>query len=185
MEEQNDKNNQEKQYQALVDFFKKDIEIKTTLINIVPKSTDEYNEESRLEYLDKIFSELKNIENQFNEIIKNFNIENKLKDSFKTYFDKIKKEISELGYGSNHKKLQEIYQKIFTDMKPELLEKTKEIFRGYASENGGLEEIPNIINEVGSINELLHVTHSSIVNDDILLESMPIKESKKIRKDVI
>lgn len=38
----------ENQYKALVDFFKKDIEIKTTLMNLVPKSTDEYSEDSRM-----------------------------------------------------------------------------------------------------------------------------------------
>lgn len=168
----------EERYKALVDFFKKDIEIKTTLMNLAPKSIDEYSEESRMDYLDRLFYELNEIEFNFKTIVKNFNIGFQLENSFKTYFDRIKKELSELGYGNRHESLQKIYQKIFTNMKPELLEKTKQTFCGYTM-FGGLEAVSSMMDDVGSINELLHITHSSIINDEELLESMPIIGTKK------
>lgn len=63
-------------------------------------------------------------------------------------------------------------------MKPELLEKTKQTFCGYTM-SGGLGAVPSMMDDVGSINELLHITHSSIINDERLLESMPIIGTKK------
>lgn len=44
---------------------------------------------------------------------------------------------------------------------------------------GGLGATSSMINDVESINELLHITHSSIINDDELLQSMPVLETKK------
>lgn len=168
----------EEQYKALVDFFKKDIEIKTTLMNLAPKSIDEYSEDSRMDYLDRLFSELKDMEFKFKAIVRNFNMELQLENSFNIYFDKAKKELSELGYGYRHESLQKIYQRVFTDMKPELLEKAKQTFCGYTM-FGGLGAVSSMIDDVGSINELLHITHSSIINDEELLESMPIIGTKK------
>ncbi len=115
-------------YKALVDFFKKDMEIKTDLMNLAPKPIDEYNEDSRMDYLDRLFSGLKDMEFKFKAIVRSFNMEEQLEDSFNTYFDRAKKELSELGYGSKNESLQKIYQKIFADMKPELLEKAKQTF---------------------------------------------------------
>ena len=73
------------------------------------------------------------------------------------------------------------YQKFikkYTDMKPQLVEKAKNTFVGYTF-YGGLSATSRIINEVGSINELLHIMHSSIINDQDLLQSMPIIGTKK------
>ncbi len=168
----------EEQYRALVDFFKKDIEIKTDLINLSPESIDEYSEDSRMNYLDKLFTELKNMEFKFKEIAKNLNMGLQSENSLNTYFERATDTLSKLAYGYNRESLQEIYQKVFTDMKPELLERTKQTFRGYTMQ-GGLKAIPSIINDVDSINELLHIVHSSIINDEELLQSMPILETKK------
>ena len=49
-EESQEKKQREEQYKALVDFFKEDSQIKNTLMSIAPKASDEYNEDSRMEY---------------------------------------------------------------------------------------------------------------------------------------
>ena len=172
-----DINRRQQQYKALVDFFKKDMEIKTDLINLAPNPIDEYSEDSRMDYIDKLFSELKDMEFKFKSILKNFNMESQLQDVFNAYFDKSKNELSELGYGSKHESLIKIYHKIFADIKPDLIEKAKQTFGGYKVQ-GGMEAIPTLMNDVGTINELLHITHSSIINDDKLLQSMPILGTK-------
>lgn len=168
----------EEQYKALVDFFKKDIEIKTTLMNLAPKPIDEYSEESRMDYLARLFSELNVIEFKFKTIARKFNAGVQLENSFKDYFDRVKNELAELGYGGRHESLEKIYQKIFTAMKPELVEKAKQTFCGYTM-FGGLGAVSSMMDDVGSINELLHITHSSIINDEELLKSMPLIGTKK------
>ena len=155
-EESQEKKQREEQYKALVDFFKEDSQIKNTLMSIAPKASDEYNEDSRMEYLEQLYSELNNIEFKVMGILKNFNMESVLAESYKEYFKKAKENFSELGYGSQHENLSKIYQKIFTDMKPQLVEKAKNTFAGYTF-YGGLSGTSRIINEVGSINELLHI----------------------------
>lgn len=179
MDEENlEKEQREEKYKALVDFFKKDSQIKQTLMSIAPKASDEYNEDSRMEYLEKLYSELNDIEFKVMGILKNFNMESMLAQNYKEYFKKAKENFSELGYGSQHESLSKIYQKIFTNMKPELIEKAKNTFVGYTF-YGGLSATSGIINDVGSVNELLHVMHSSIINDQDILQAMPIIGTKK------
>ena len=170
-----------KPYGLILKSTQKLIENNMTYRNIKNKgldNSDEYNEDSRMEYLEQLYSELNNIEFKVMGILKNFNMESVLAESYKEYFKKAKENFSELGYGSQHENLSKIYQKIFTDMKPQLVEKAKNTFAGYTF-YGGLSGTSRIINEVGSINELLHIMHSSIINDQDLLQSMPIIGTKK------
>lgn len=104
-EESQEKKQREEQYKALVDFFKEDSQIKNTLMSIAPKASDEYNEDSRMEYLEQLYSELNNIEFKVMGILKNFNMESVLAESYKEYFKKAKENFSELGYGSQHENL--------------------------------------------------------------------------------
>ena len=108
-EESQEKKQREEQYKALVDFFKEDSQIKNTLMSIAPKASDEYNEDSRMEYLEQLYSELNNIEFKVMGILKNFNMESVLAESYKEYFKKAKENFSELGYGSQHENLSKIY----------------------------------------------------------------------------
>lgn len=62
--------------------------------------------------------------------------------------------------------------------------KSQKYFAGYTF-YGGLSGTSRIINEVGSINELLHIMHSSIINDQDLLQSMPIIGTKKMNLVII
>ena len=90
-EESQEKKQREEQYKALVDFFKEDSQIKNTLMSIAPKASDEYNEDSRMEYLEQLYSELNNIEFKVMGILKNFNMESVLAESYKEYFKKARK----------------------------------------------------------------------------------------------
>ena len=117
-----DINRRQQQYKALVNFFKTDMKIKTKLINLAPNPMDEYNEESRIDYLNKLFSELRDMEFKFKLILKDFNMESQLQDAFNSYFDKSKNEFIELGYGKKNVSLEEVYRKIFADLKPDLVE---------------------------------------------------------------
>lgn len=173
---EDNKTRQEK-YKALIYFFNKDFEIKEALINMAPNTNNEFSEESRIEYLDKLYKEIEDFEFAFNNIANGFKNKS-LKESYKKYFKRIKEKFTELSYGSKDISLSQIYKNIFTEMKPELVEQTKQIFYGYGLQNN-FDLVPNIIEKVDSINELLHITHASVINNEELFKSMPIIDNKE------
>ena len=51
----------EEKYQKIEIFFKKDLEIKQILNAIIPTETDFYDEESKINYADKLIKEIEKI----------------------------------------------------------------------------------------------------------------------------
>ena len=63
----------EKNYEALKKFFKSDVKIKETMLNLAPNGMEDYDEESRIKYTDKLYDTLRDLEVEFIDISQNFN----------------------------------------------------------------------------------------------------------------
>ena len=59
-------------FEKLKSFFNSDIRIKNSLLDLAPTEKDNYDEESRIEYIDRLYKELKYMEFEFLKICKNF-----------------------------------------------------------------------------------------------------------------
>lgn len=97
-------------------------------------------------------------------------------ENIKTHFDKAREEFLVSRYEPGV--IQKLYRKQFSDMSPKLIEDVKGTFIGYA---GSRRKIGNLIGMSGSINEILHVMHSYITNNEGMLQELPVIAVKENR----
>jgi len=144
-------------------FLSNDLKIKKILYDLEPKESYKYNNDSCIEYGNKLYSAIDDIEFYMLQIANNF-FPNE-EQYCKKYFTALKSELLKFGYDFN--KLSNFYQVCLSNMREEFVNKVGENCVGYTMFNGVS------FNEAKSINELLHLMHQSIVNDETVLQSMP------------
>lgn len=167
----------EEKYQKIENFFKKDLEIKQILNAIIPTETDFYDEESKINYADKLIKEIEKINFLINQIISDFNIPAHIKETFATKIKQIEQNIngSEFYNTLNQgllKTLQYIKSNI-GNLRPEFVDSVRKGLKGYYLFYGENVETPI------TINEFLHYIHSYIINNEKFYEDIPEIKSKK------
>ena len=164
-----------KNYELLKDFFLKDIEIKKIIYNMRPPLEIVLNDEYLIKYTDKVYKELNYIIDSFQEIIRNFDmnfLENRFEDLKKNWLDIF------INCKTNLSRLESFYKLYVTLMKKDLIDSVKKEYIGYCYRSH--EESVSLIQ---SINEMLHVMHSYIINNDNIYESLNIKQFKKLNNN--
>lgn len=160
----------------LMHFFKTDTMIKRSLIiNAPPSVGDAYNAESLIKYSDKLEDEIKYIFSQIKCVIKNFYND----PDILSFVDKMKANITEnLAHScGNLTLLRKFYNDYLTDMSEELIDEVRESFVGYSIFYGISVDM---LKNVKTLNELLHVIHTAIVNDEKIYQSINVIGSKDI-----
>lgn len=164
-------NEKEKMLENLISFFKTDMKIKEGIVELVPSEFDCCNEDCLNKYADKLYKSLKEFEIQFEKIEDDFGFDDTIKEATKRYFERTRNAFELSKYDEEN--IRGLYIHKFLEMTPQLIEDTKEECYGY-----NLSNIAGVIDEVNSINELLHVYHSYIENNEKILQSTPKIESK-------
>lgn len=160
-------------FNKFVDFCKKDTNIKQTLANLAPTESDFYGDAS-IAYSDKLYKGFQDIQSDLGDIMQNFYPSDTIEDRLKG----IKNDT--ISAGADPWKLQRCYQDDFTAMSPDFNTKVRQNTIGYSTKN------PHELDQdAHSINEMLHLVHSSIVNNEDTLQSLPILESKNNEYDTI
>ncbi|MGN1299232.1 MAG: hypothetical protein ACI4UE_04550 [Candidatus Scatovivens sp.] len=177
MEENSKENNEDykknRLFEGLKNFFQVDMKIKESLLQLAPSEIDDYNEETRIEYTDKLYRNLKELETEFINCIQELKFESSIKEAIESHFNKARESFLISRYDSGT--IRKLYAEQFSDMNPKLIEEVKEKCVGYTLR----KDLGNLIDKSKSINELLHVMHSFITNDDKLLQSMPVIATKE------
>ena len=163
----------EKVLQNLNSFFETDMKIKEVLIKLAPNDMDEYNEESRMNYIEKLDKELDYIQFEMQGILKNFKLGECAQTAINQYFTQIKNKLllDKYQQGICH----EIYSKYFANMDANFVECVKEECVGYTL----TKDLSNLINKSTTINELLHAIHSYITNDEQILKAVSVLGQKE------
>ena len=164
------KNNltEQKNLETLKNFIKTDLSIKNDLLELAPNKTDNFDESSKINYIDKLYKSLKDLEFDFKSSLKGFNFDNKINESLTEFFNKEKEKLAISNY--NNINCNEIYQNNFSDMSKTFIEDVKKTFVGYTSFNEN--DLNTSIKEAKTINELLHTCHSYIMNNQSILSSI-------------
>lgn len=149
-------------------FFNNDLKVKKILHELEPKESYKYNNDSCIEYGNKLYKSIEDIEFYIIQISNKF-FPNE-EQYCKNYFTALKSELLKVGYDFN--KLSHFYNICLANMSEQLKNKIGENCVGYTIFSGVS------FNEAKSINELLHLMHQSIVNDETILHSMPQLGSK-------
>ncbi len=149
--------------QKLEDFFKYDLKIKEELHKSAPD--DRYKNDIGYvsKYSDLLNETLKNLEFYMEKISKaiNFDYNDYLEKLFKTLNEKLKE------CGLNYSKLKAFYNVCLSDMSEELIKKTKTEYIGFSMFNTYLN-----LHGASSINEILHVMHSYVMNNEEIYQSI-------------
>ncbi len=150
-------------------FFLLDAKIKWELYNGVHDENFIERDDDGIKYGDKLFRLANECEKDFIRIAKCLNIDFTLIHDF---FETIRIEIINSNYKMDV--LKDIYRRRFYDMSDKLIDEVKSTCIGYVMFRG----ITGLINKCNSVNEMLHVFHSYIVNNEYFYESMPKLKSK-------
>ena len=159
---------EQKNLETLKNFIKTDLSIKNDLLELAPNKTDNFDESSKINYIDKLYKSLKDLEFDFKSSLKGFNFDNKINESLTEFFNKEKEKLAIGNY--NNINCNEIYQNNFSDMSKTFIEDVKKTFVGYTSFNEN--DLNTSIKEAKTINELLHTCHSYIMNNQSILSSI-------------
>ena len=162
--------NKMKNLEAMKEFFERDMKIKETLMSLAPTEADDYDELSRMEYVDKLEKGLDSLEYDTLASIKKFGFGEELNNTIREYFANKKKSMAVGKYEAGI--CQKIYNSEFASMSENFIEEVKEGFVGYAFFSNP-SKLPGFVKKAKTVNELLHSIQSSIVNNDEILESMP------------
>lgn len=155
-------------------FFSVDTKIKKEIYDIAPQSLKGYIDETSIsEYTDKlndsliyILSELKCVAlDVFGKESSIFNKVCYLEQDIKTNF---------YSCGFDIEKLKSFYQKYISNMEPSFIDDVKRSYIGYYFGGGGVSPLK----KASTINEILHLMHSRIINNEGLLQSIPLLNEK-------
>ena len=154
-------------------FFKLNMEIKKLMFKCAPNDTDNYNIDFRIKYGDKLYFALEDMLDYFKKLFNILNI-NHLNNDLENFFKNLQSELFKCDYNFN--KLKAFYQTRFSNMDLNLINKVKETFVGYSLFNS----IESVFSDAKTINELLHVLHSYILNNENIYQSMPLLVEREI-----
>lgn len=156
-----DKNN----LQKLQNFMVIDKKVKEEIIKICPPSESEaYNEASIIKYADYTYNILKYIFAELKTIAIDFNSElflNKIKEMEEKILDEF------MSCSQDLNKLRVFYRDTITDMSKDLVDSVKKECVGYKLDNTPIESI----RKTKTMNELLHVIHCYIMNNEYIYQS--------------
>lgn len=155
-------------------FFKYNLNIKQILHQVVPKKENKYNQDYLIEYSDQLEKALNDIEYYLSSILEKFNFPDNDKRYFNQFIKALKQELINIGYDFN--KLNNFYETFFSNMNEDLVNEVGENCFGYSLQGGVT------LSKAKSINELLHIVHQTIVNNENNLNSLP-KLGQKINID--
>ena len=154
-------------------FFSVDTRIKKEMYNMCPPTNQGYvDRDSLVSYTNDvndsliyIFSELKSI------AVDLFPKEPEFLDKVKYLEKYIKKSFYKCGTDIN--KLRLFYRNLVSNMKPEFIDTVKDECVGYSR-----LEVDGSLAMAESINEILHLFHSYVLNNNMILSSVPVLAAK-------
>lgn len=158
---------------AFKNFFKTDLRIKRELMDAAPSPADDYDEASRMDYVDTAYRTFKDFRADFAGIARDFHLEGVASDATNAFFQRGAEHFAPGNYGSGI--TEKLYREEFTDLRPDFVEKVKDECVGYTF--GG--NLHALIEDSRTVNELLHAYHSYIMNSEGILQGVPAVVEKE------
>lgn len=161
-----------KNFKKIENFFKIDLIIKNLINNTFPNNADRNNPSEIISYVQKLNDTIDRIELLFLRIVRSFEFGSNIEEYIENTFKKYQQQVLECGY--NYYRLEQTFIKMFTSMSPELVKKVNEEIIGYSC----FIDLEDILSQSTSINEILHVFHTYVVNNENILQSSMMQLEK-------
>ena len=147
-----------KEIKKLKLFFKYDLEVKRILNEIVPLEQYAYNNDSVIKYNELLFKAFKSFKFYFSKMVKLLNYNNIEQKNLINLLNKIEEKL--ICCSMNFYEMSKFYNENFSGMRKELVDYVRENCIGYTiNRNVSLDKAE-------TINELLHIIHQTVVNDE-------------------
>ena len=157
-------------------FFELDLVIKEMISNSFPNILDKNDIDELEAYEKKLTSMLNKIELYLYRIVKLLNLNEDYDKQIEALFESYRNKLNKCQLSYNE--LNSCFLEMFVNMKPELVNKVNEEFKGYSM----YRNLYGVLKEATSITEILHIYHSFVINnEDILQSSNEIKEKGSIK----
>ena len=158
-------------------FFRMDMQTKEELLRLEPTVQDNMDEETKIAYIDRLYKSLKDMEAEFLEVARNFNLSQECIESIKKQFKA--KEVSFLVTRFDLDTIKKLYFRNLLEMDEKLIDEVRGEIFGYKID----VDVNKLIQKSRSINELLHILHSYICNSHEIMSNLPVIDSKLNRAD--
>jgi hypothetical protein len=163
---------QEENLKKLEKFFDLDMKVKQEMVDMAPNVINEYDEDAIIKYVDNVFRSLDKIKYCFEEMNLYLNVDIEAKEYINNLFNYYKETLANAG--TDITKIKQFYEMCISNMRDDLLKEVKKEFCGYTFHYGP----DSILLQSNSINELLHVYHSYVLNNEIMYENIPVIDCK-------
>lgn len=164
--------------QKMIEFFEDNVKAKKGLSDIMPSEMDLYDSDSLISYLDKRDDYMKDMDFYISDMINKFPMASAMKKPIKEKMESIKEKIIESG--TTARDCKECYKEYFSNMSPDFVDEVKQICKGHYLRRD--LEIGDLIQKANTYNEVIHIIHSYITNNEEILDSMPIIAKKQSSK---
>lgn len=161
-----------KNFKKIENFFKIDLIIKNLINNTFPNNADRNNPSEIISYVQKLNDTIDRIELLLLRIVRSFEFGSNIEEYIENTFKKYQQQVLDCGY--NYYRLEQTFIKMFTSMSPELVKKVNEEIIGYSC----FIDLEDILSQSTSINEILHVFHTYVVNNENILQSSMMQLEK-------
>lgn len=158
----------ENKLNKLKKFFDYNMKIKRVLYDTASnKYMDGYDVSYSIDYADKLHNAFEDIEYYITYICNLF-LSGEEQRYIKTLLEVYKEELFKCG--SNFHKLRNFYENCFSNISPVLVDEVRETCVGHYVFNSGF----SLIRKAKTVNELLHVMHAAIVNNENIYGDIPL-----------
>lgn len=163
-------------YDNLEHFFIIDTKIKNRLYELGNISLIGYDLDSRMEYGNKLYKALVDFKEEFKRFSNDFelNIVDIINEKFDIMFNKL----NECNYDLT--KMDNFYLNYLSKLDLKIVKDCREEFCGYSL----MHNISGVFDNCSTINDMLHVFHSYIVNNEEILQNIPLLGKKSVDMDL-
>ena len=156
-------------FEKVTHFFECDKNIKKLMQEMCPDENFKCDENYIIKHADKMYENFKEIKKMMLSINKNFNFGDMINEKLERIECKI------IETKPNYEALLSVYNNLIANMNEDLVKKANEDICGFYL----LKNTKPLYTKANTINEILHIMHKEIENDETIFSSLPVVAKKE------
>lgn len=166
--------------ESIKKFFEADFQVKQQMALLMPEETELVDEESRIKYVDRLYKGVIAIEEKLKRTMVELKATTNISFDVESLIEQNKqKQFQKIAYtGYDYASIKKLYREVVADLNLTKLEEgiKKELYAGTSHDLG------KVIDGASTLNELLHILHSYVMNNEEILTCVPIIREKQNQK---
>ena len=163
--------------ESIKNFFKTDFQVKQQMALLMPEETELADEESRIKYVDRLYKGVIAIEEKLKRTMAELKATTNISFDVESLIEQNKeKQFQKIAYtGYDYASIKKLYREVVADLNLTKLEEgiKKELYAGTSHDLG------KVIDGASTLNELLHLLHSYVMNNEEILTCVPVIREKQ------